>query len=110
DLKVRPEDESRPAVFDLSLNGRDLLIPSGRTHNHVLASLNAGGDIVENTVRGGEIDHDIHAAQALFRESSSSVVLRFQQDLHLMPALARHLTHQRPRLANSQQKDFHAFE
>src|SRR5882672_9433057 len=71
DGEVRAVHETRTALFDQLAYLIEIAVPAGGPNHHVFARADAGLNVSQDSLRGGEVNHDIHITQFLRGERRS---------------------------------------
>jgi hypothetical protein len=106
--KIRAVHESGILSFHFGPDFGNLLIPSGRADNHVLAGPDAGMNVLDDTVGSGEVYDRIERGEAVSRKRARASVIGGAQYFDVMAALARDLRGERTGLACAEEENFHA--
>ena len=92
-------DESDSVLLDQIADVVKLLMPARSADDHVFAGFYAGSDVVNDAVRGGEIDDGVDVAEPFQGEGGARGVFFCAGNDETMLALGGYFRHQRSGLA-----------
>jgi len=100
-------NESGLMLLNQGADSVEFFVPAGSAHDHVLACADAGFNIGEHAVGGGEIDDGGDVRQAFRGQRGTIRIFLRSDDVDVMSALGGDFRHQRSGFASTEQEKIH---